>query len=278
MTRITHIRYCFLTIISFLLTVAIAKADSDFSTRSKNKVTAVFKNARFDLKMGDAITATALDIPNLDSDTLTTVPAQTHVNQFEGLPIISAGKPYFVTLWNAESPDLQSDVPGDGAAILAVFAPSQEKPLDILNVKADRSANLANTPIHLGQDDVFLIQNSHHNAGQSYLITTFFQVYRGKLQAIDSIFTLSNYGLCDSFTETLTWKTAKSARAIHPPFTAQVTLLRKRENSDDESCRQKKILKNHLFSKTYLWNPRKQRYEGNDKSFNRLQHFNDQNV
>ncbi len=278
MYRKYKLTYCLVRLILIVAFVLPAHAQTDFAAQSKNKVTAVFKKARLDSQRGDFITATAQDIPDLDSETLTTLPAQTRLNQFAGQQIRSAGKTYFVTLWNAESPDLESNVPGGGAAILAVFSPSQPEPLDILNVKADRSASLAETPIHLGKTDAFVIRNSHHNAGQAYLITAFFQVYRGKLQQIDSIFTLSNYGLCDSFTETLTWKTAKHAHAMYPAFTAQVTLLRQRENSDDESCRQKKVLKNRVFSKTYHWNPRQQRYEGSNKEFNHLQRFNAQNV
>jgi hypothetical protein len=122
------------------------------------------------------------------------------------------------------------------------------------------------------------INNSHHNSSQGYLISTLFQLYQGKLQSIDSIFTLSNHGLCDSFSETLTWKTAKPSGARHPAFSAQVLLKYKSARSDDEDCRHKKMLKNRVFSKTYHWNPRAHRYEGDDRQFAHLQHFNEQNL
>lgn len=238
----------------------------------------LFKQLFFEPQTATFITLTEQKIRRLADNDFTVLPPQTRLQRGEEKKIHRAGQHYILSLWHAEAETLDVDVPGGGADILAVFVPTQSLPVDKLNVKLDRTTGLAQTTLQLGQNEAFVVNNSHHNAGQAYLISTLFQLYQGKLQAIDSIFTLSAQGMCDSFRETLTWYAHKHAPARFPSFTAQVQLLWQSEHGDSEDCRAGKVLKNRVFSKTYHWNRSKHRYEGQDQQFQDLQRFNAQNV
>ncbi len=255
----------------------VLQAQADLSAIAKDKVKTVFKNVQTDANTGFLITETEQDIPDMDSDELTTLPAKTQITEFYGKQIQSDGQKYLVTLWNAQ--DSNDDSPGGGAAILAVFSDKDDEPLDLINVKTDISASLSERPsLVLGKNEIFVLNNGHFNAGENYLDSSLFRIHQGKLQKIDSIFTFSTLGLCESVSETLTWKAAKAPPSAYPPFTATVTLEKKSQHSKDKSCARKKASSRRVFSKTYHWNAKKLRYEGSNKEFDELQRINEQNL
>ena len=257
---------------------SISQAHADLTAISKDKVKTVFKGVQTDANTGFLITETEQDIPDLNSDYLTTLPAKTQITEFYGKQVQSDGQQYLVTLWNAQDVD-QDSSPGGGAAILAVFSKEGDKPLDFVNVKTDISASLSEqAPLVLGKNEVFLLNNSHFNAGENYLDSSLFHIHQGKLQKIDSIFTFSSLGLCESSNEALTLNAEKSPQSAYPSFTATVTLDKKSAHSKDESCRKTKASAHRVFSKTYHWNPKKQRYEGDNKEFKQLQRINEQSL
>jgi hypothetical protein len=260
-----------------LITCPALQAQADLSAVGKDKVKTVFKNVQTDANTGFLITETEQDIPDMDSDELTTIPAKTQITEFYGKQIQSDGQKYLVTLWNAQ--DSNDDSPGGGAAILAVFSDKGDKPLDFINVKTDISASLSErAPLVVGKNEIFMLNNGHFNAGENYLDSSLFHIHQGKLQKIDSIFTYSTLGLCESIAETLNWKATKAPSSAYPPFTVTVTLERKSQHSKDASCARKKASSRRIFSKTYHWDAKKLRYEGNNKEFSQLQKFNEQNL
>jgi hypothetical protein len=63
---------------------SIAQANADLSAISKDKVKTVFKGVQTDTNTGFLITETEQDIPDLNSDYLTTLPAKTQITEFYG--------------------------------------------------------------------------------------------------------------------------------------------------------------------------------------------------
>ena len=235
-----------------LVTNFIFAAQADqLAEHSKHQVKAVFKGAQLDSKSGDVVIAAEQSIANLDGDGETTLPAKTHFTEFAAKLIRSEQQQYLVTLWNAENVD--TEVPG-GAAILAIFPAGSDKALEVVSVKKDRFTFFApkTLPI-LGKNEAFIIYNSHSNSSQGYLISDLFQLYHGRLQLIDSIFTLAAQGLCDSFSEDqMRWKKLKHCISGYHSFKLEVILTGRTENSDDDSCVDKQPVKRRIFSKTCL--------------------------
>lgn len=255
----------------------VLQAQADLSAIAKDKVKTVFKGVQTDANTGFLITASEQNIPAMDSDELMTLPAKTQITEFYGKQIQSDGQKYLVTLWNAQSENENS--PGGGAAILAVFSDKGDEPLDLIDVKTDISASLSERPpLVLGKNEIFMLNNGHSNAGENYLDSSLFRIHQGKLQKIDSIFTYYRLDPCESFSEALAWKAAKTSKSAYPSFTATVTLDKKSEHNKDADCPRKKASLHRVFSKTYHWNASKLRYEGNNKEFDELQKFNEQNM
>ena len=263
----------------FLVTnfIVVAQAENKLDELSKLKVKGVFKGARIDSKSGEVVITSEQSIPNLDDDGETSLPAETHFTEFYAKRIRSGQQQYLVALWNAETAG--TDAIGGGAAILAIFHGGSDKPLEVVSVKKDRFTFFAPETLSvLGKNDAFIIYNSHSNSSQGYLISDLFHIYNGKLQQIDSIFTLTARGLCGSFSEDpVTWKKLKQNISNYHSFKLNVILTGKSENKDDESCVNKKPVKKQIFSKVYHWNQAKQRYDIKSKNFQVLDKFNEQN-
>lgn len=273
----THKKTLVMALLLMMSFSSLLQAAENLSVISKNRLKAVFKGAVVEPKSGDILTVSEQAIPNIDSKEVTELPAQSRFTEFDARLVRSDGKQYLVTLWNAETD--ATEVPGGGAAILAVFPVHSDKALDVVSVKADRFTFFGEQmPPRLGNHETFIIGNSHHNSSQGYLISSLFHIHRGKLQQIDAVFTLSAHGLCESFSEVLSWKSLKHRGSVYPPFIATVNLVAKSENSDDESCAKQKPVHSRVFTKTYRWNKRQQRYEGDNKEFDMLEKFNEKNL
>jgi hypothetical protein len=252
------IKYTLFISVLMWLGSSLALAQDNLSSVAKHKLDLLFKK--------EQIIPNIKDVFGMDGDTIT-LPAHTEFSQYSGVFVQSERQGYFIALGDNN----------DFVAVLAVFPEGSDKPLTVLNVKQDRLTWINDKTVQLGKNQAFVLDNHHFNSSQGYLISSLFLIEQGKLQLIDAIFTLSARGLCESFTETLSWKTTKHSNLSHPPFTAIVTLDTQSEDSSDESC-VKKSFPQRVFTKNYVWNKRKHVYEGSDKQFKQLQHFNEQNL
>ncbi|MFP5212754.1 MAG: hypothetical protein ACLGPL_05185 [Acidobacteriota bacterium] len=244
-------------------------------------VEGIFKGVREDPKSGDLMTASEKVIRRPGAKERTVLPEGSRLNSFEVIRVRGDGRRYFVMLLGVESED--SDVPGGGASVLAVFPEGSAEPQDVAEVKSDMFCGLGEGALlSIGPDEAFTYTNSHHNSSQGYLITTLAQIHGGRLQRIAEVFTLRNNAPCDSsFEEPLTWRTESDSENPYPKVVATVTLIMGVGKDDGGDCpKNKKAFRKQTFQSVYRWDKAKGFYlhEPGDRGFDALDRFNQKNM
>lgn len=220
------------------------------------------------------VTKSEKTLRQIGTKDLTVLPAGTALTSFEVLRVRGDGRTYLVLLCGAET--AATEIPGGGAAILAVFPPGGAEPLDTADVKEDVWCAFGEgfEPLSLGPDDAFTVTNGHSNSNQGYLQTALFHVHGGRLALIDSILTLSVHGAGEnSFYEELAFRTEPDPSFAHRKVVATVTLIRGEEydaaGKMPSAGRPRKV-----YSQTYRWDKAKDAYVGVGPGFAVLDKFN----
>ncbi len=152
-----------------------------------------------------------------------TLPAGARLTGAEALAVRGDGQANLVVLWSLAA---ETENPGGGAAVLAVFPGAANVPTDVASVGTDVFCDLADGRLlALGPDQAFFIRNHHSNSNQSYLDTGLFHVTASRLRRIAQVMTLSVRGSCNAaFEERLDWETTPRPGAVYPDVTAVVRL------------------------------------------------------
>lgn len=239
-------------------------------------VAGVFKGVSRDAATGELVTAADKTLRRLGEKERTVVPAGTGLSEFSAFRVRGDNRTYIVLLLAAAA--AESDIPGGGAAVLAVFPEGSAEPQDVADVKLDRSCSRG-LVFSLGNDDAFEISNSHHNSSQGYLITTLLHIRGGRFRKIAEVLTLSvNSGECKtSFTEDIAWSTEPEAGGPYPAVVAKVTLTTGAPEGGTCTSAGKFRRSIKTYSETYRWSSAKERFIPDGKGFKELDRFNQRN-
>ncbi|MHC1726216.1 MAG: hypothetical protein AB9866_09450 [Syntrophobacteraceae bacterium] len=251
--------------------VAEKEAGPDF----EKLLDSVFKGIHEDPETNDLVTVAEKVLRRPGTKERTVLPESTRLNSIEAIRVRADGRQYTVLFCSAET--AETEVPGGGAAILAVFPEGGAEALDVAEVKTDRFCGIdASRLLSLGPDDAFTITNSHHNSSQGYLNTTLFHIHGGRLQRVAEVSTLRLNGPCEkSFDETPAWRTEKDPAAPWPKVIATVTLTMGIGKDDGGDCpKSRQGFRKQVFSQTYRWNKAKDFYVSEGKGFDALDRFN----
>ena len=237
----------------------------------------VFKGVHQELGTENLVTDSEKVLRRPGTKERTVLPEGTKLNSFEAIRVRGDGRRYIVTFWTADN--VETDIVGGGAAILAVFPEGSSEPQDVAEVKSDRFCSIEDSLFPIGPDDAFTITNSHHNSSQGYLNTSLFHVHQGRLQRIAEIFTLRLNTICkDSFEEQLTWRTEPDAGSPYPKVVATVKLTHGISEEDGGSCPKGKAgFRREEFSAIRRWDKAKEIFVLEGKGLDALERFNSKN-
>ncbi|MGD0783989.1 MAG: hypothetical protein ABSA30_14160, partial [Candidatus Aminicenantales bacterium] len=244
----------------------------------KELVSHIFKDVREDGASGNLVTSSEKALRRIGTRERTVLPAETPLTDFDSIRVRGDGRRYLILMIGAETE--ATEVPGGGAAIVAVFPEGSAEPQDMAEVKADRLCFFGETRLGLGPDDAFTIVNHHSNSNQAYLITELYRIQGGRFQLIDSVFTLSATGLCEnSLQEVLTWQTEPDGASSHPKIVAAVSVRQGPGEDETPECLERGIKPRKLtFSETYRWDKAKNRYSRGGNGFEALDRLNEKNL
>jgi hypothetical protein len=190
------------------------------------------------------------------------------------LTIRSQGKTFTVLLWEGERPaNSENGGMGPSVAVAAVFPQGSIEPTDVAELKQDRDTTLGEV-IKLGEEDAFIVRNTHGNSGQFYTLTDLYHLRDGRLRRIDTILTLTNNCCCaNAFGEGLSWRTEPDG-ANPPRIIATVTLNHAPKEFTD-GCDRKLKPRTEIFESTYRWDATKGQYrDAGSNDFERLDKWN----
>jgi len=242
-------------------------------------VSKIFKGVRDDRALGNLVTSSDKVFRRIGAKERTVLPAETPLTSFHAIRVRGDGRRYLILMIGAETG--ATDVPGGGASVVAVFSEGSEEPRDVAEVKTDAFCFFGEAPpLAVGPDDVFTVVNHHFNSNQAYLDTALYRIQGGRLQLIDSIFTLTVGGICEkSFEEILTWRTEQDGGAPYPKIVASVALTRGPGKNESSECLQRGLKpRREKFSETYRWNKAGNHYISGGQGFEALERFNEKNI
>ncbi|WP_300157154.1 hypothetical protein [Solidesulfovibrio sp.] len=200
-----------------------------------------------------------------------TLPAGARLTGAEALAVRGDGQANLVVLWSLAA---ETENPGGGAAVLAIFPGDADVPADVASVGTDVYCDLADGRLlALGPDHAFFIRNHHFNSNQSYLDTGLFHVTASRLRRVAQVMTLSVRGACNAaFEERLDWETSPRPGAVYPDVTAVVRL------SPGPGCRKGPAgLPTGALRETYRHDPASGRFTARGKGLAALDTFNERN-
>ena len=241
----------------------------------KKLVDSVFKGVKEDSESNGRLTASEKVLRRPGTKDRTVLPEGTRLDSFEAIRVRGDGRRYIVMFWNAVSD--ATDVPGGGAAILAVFPEGSAEPQDVADVKGDVFCSLGGGQLlPIGPDDGFTIANSHHNSNQGYLNTTLFHIHEGRLRRVSEVFTLRLNVACEkSFDQKLAWRTEPDGDKPYPKVVAEVTLTMGIGKEEGGDCpKGKQGFRKQVFSQIYCWDKAKNLYVAEGKGFEALDRLN----
>ncbi|WP_243310117.1 hypothetical protein [Fundidesulfovibrio agrisoli] len=190
----------------------------------------------------------------------TALQSGTRLTAFETADVLSDGRPYVLLFVEAE--DAGTDVPGEGATVLALFRAGEIEPLDVVELKTDRFTSLSRPFMAFGGGQAFVVSNSHFNSNQGYQDAALFHIHKERIRRIASVFTLSLRGMCQrSFAENLKWSFPPDPGSPYPRVLAEVTLAKGPEPDDAAGCpKPNRAVPPAKFSDEYRWDKARDRF------------------
>ncbi|WP_243366841.1 hypothetical protein [Fundidesulfovibrio soli] len=190
----------------------------------------------------------------------TVLRAGTRLTAFNRADVLSDGRAYVLLFMEAE--DAGTDVPGEGASMLALFRAGESEPLDVVELKTDQFTSLSRPFMTFGGGQAFVVANSHFNSNQGYQDAALFHIHKERIRRIATVFTLSVRGMCQrSFAESLKWSFPPDPGSPYPRVLAEVTLTKGPDTDDAVGCpKPKRAAPPATYSDEYRWDRARDRF------------------
>lgn len=149
--------------------------------------------------------------------------------------------------------------------------------LDARRIQADRFTSITQwfDFQEKGANDGFLLENSHFNAGESYLHKELVLIRNGRFQTVTGVFLYETQGCGMSYTETASFDLVPDPGRRLPKVVTTVRLVKE---PDGDHCEKQTGGYTRTFRGTYRWDQRKARYVGNDAQLDKLDKFNERRI
>lgn len=157
-------------------------------------------------------------------------------------------------------------------AVLFRITPSPAL-LEARQIQADRFTSIIQWfDFHeKGANDGFLVENSHFNAGESYMQKHLFLIRNGRFQTVASVFLYETQGCGMTYSEQATFEIIPDPGHQLPKVVTTVRLVKE---PDGENCEKQTRGYTRIFRGTYRWEKTRGRYVGNDAQLDKLDKFN----
>lgn len=149
--------------------------------------------------------------------------------------------------------------------------------LDAMPIQFDRSSSITEwfDLREKGAHDAFLVENTHWNAGESYLQKELVLIHRGRFQTITNVFLYETQGCGMTYSERVSFKIVPDRGSLFPNVLVTVKLVKE---PDEDHCEKRTGGYTRFFRGTYRWNQSKGRYVGNDAELDKLAKFNERRI
>ncbi|BCS33111.1 hypothetical protein TBR22_A23370 [Luteitalea sp. TBR-22] len=203
-------------------------------------------------------------------------PAGSRLEDLQRTTVRSPDGPVDLLLWSVRRGEEAAGGFGDEVAVLAAFPAGQEAPTDVVEVKLDRFTAFGELPwLSIGTGDAFAIRNTHHNAGQPYLIEALFHVVGGRIRRIAEVQTLGESSGCgNAFTETLTWH-ARPGKGPWATVVARVDLVRAPADAQTDCEPPHPPERRTRYEGTFAWDATARRYRPAGGTLDQLAAWNE---
>ena len=162
---------------------------------------------------------------------------------------------------------------GEADVIGAFTVEPAIKLLDVMDMKTDRFTGFWEDPSMFtldSQNDAFLVNSSHSNAGESYNDLTVLFLNHNRFEVITNIFLFDTQGCGATFTETPSFR-AIPGQARYPNV---MVTIKVKKDADTQECDRPTRGFVKVYQALYQWNAVKREYRTTSKQLEALDRFN----
>jgi hypothetical protein len=162
---------------------------------------------------------------------------------------------------------------GEADVIGAFSIEPSIKLLDVMDVKTDRFTGFWENPSVFpldSQNDAFLVNSSHSNAGESYNDLTVLFLNHNRFEVITNIFLFDTQGCGATFTETPSFRVLPG-KASYPSV---MVTIKVKKDADSQDCDRPTGGYVKVYQALYQWNAAKREYRTSSRQLAALDRFN----
>ena len=175
---------------------------------------------------------------------------------------------------SSEQANQGTNYEGEVNVVAAFTMEPSMKLLDVMDMKTDRFTGFWEKPSIFAldsQNDAFLVNSSHSNAGESYNDLTVLFLNHDRFETITNIFLFDTLGCDATFTETPSFSVQPGRTSRYPNV---VVTVKVRKNADGPECDYPKRGYVKVYRAVYQWNAAKHEYRTTSKELAVLDRFN----
>ena len=175
---------------------------------------------------------------------------------------------------SAENANEGTNYQGEAVFVAAFTIQPAIKLLDVMDIKTDRFTGFwEKLPVLqlTSRSDVFLVNSSHSNAGESYNDLTVLFLNDDRIETITNIFILDTQGCGATFTETPLFRILPGTNQKYPNLMVDV---RVKKDADSGDCNHPTRGYLKSYQAVYRWNAAKREYRTTSRQLQALDKFN----
>jgi hypothetical protein len=175
---------------------------------------------------------------------------------------------------SAEQANQGTNYEGEANVVAAFTIEPSIKLLDVMDMKTDRFTGFWEKPSVFAldpQNDAFLMNSSHSNAGENYSDLTVLFLNHDRFETITNIFLFDTQGCDATFTQTPSFSVQPGRTRRYPNV---VVTVKVRKEADGPECDHPKRGYVNVYRAVYQWNVIKREYRTASKQLAALDRFN----
>jgi hypothetical protein len=175
---------------------------------------------------------------------------------------------------SADQANQGTNYEGEANVVAAFTIEPSIKLLDVMDMKTDRFTGFWEKPSVFeldSQNDAFLMNSSHSNAGENYSDLTVLFLNHDRFETITNIFLFDTQGCDATFTQTPSFSVQPGRTSRYPNV---VVTVKVRKKADGPECDHPKRGYVKVYRAVYQWNVIKRDYRTASKQLAALDRFN----
>ena len=175
---------------------------------------------------------------------------------------------------SAEQANQGTNYEGEANIVAAFTIEPSIKLLDVIDMKTDRFTGFWEKPSVFpldSQNDAFLVNSSHSNAGESYNDLSVLFLNHDRFETITNIFLFDTQGCGATFTQTPSFRVQPGRTSRYPNILMTVKV---KKEADGQECDHPTPGYVKVYRAIYQWNAAKREYRTASKELAALDRFN----